>query len=123
MRIFFISFIIVFIFIGTIFFVTKVIEEKNLNIPIMIEKWDIEGSFIVMDISFQVEEPTYLKKNLICKTFDKNKKELGIVKKKLRGELKRSFTQTIKIGKVSKKTEFIDCSFVNIGAITQNEVK
>lgn len=123
MRIFFISFIIVFLFIGSIFLITKAIEDKNLNIPIMIEKWDIEGTNIVMELSFEVEEPSYLKKNLICKTFDKNQNELGIVKKKLRGELKQSFSQVLRIGPVSRKTEFIDCSFVNIGATVENKVK
>jgi hypothetical protein len=117
------SFIIVFLFIGGIFFVTKIIEEKNTNIPIMIEKWDIEGTNIVMSLSFEVEEPLYLKKNLICQTFDKNQKKLGIVKKKLRGELKKSFTQEIRLGPISRKTEFIDCSFVNIGAKIENKVR
>lgn len=113
MKIFSIAFLIVFIFIGGIYFFTQFIEGKSDNLPILIEKWDIQGNSIVMNLNFEVKEPLFLNKYLVCQTFDKNKNKLGIVKKKLRGDLKKSFTQVVKLGPVSEKTSFIDCSFVN----------
>lgn len=122
MKIFFITFTFVIIFIGGIKLFTGIIEEKNTTIPIMIERWDIKNNKLEIELSFQVDEPMFLNKNLICQLFDKKKKRLGFVKKRLQGDLKKSLTQTIIIGKVPKKTEFIDCSFIDIDESVDNEV-
>lgn len=97
--------------IGINFYKNNIIS-KNDNVKVKIESWQIKNNNLLLELSYITDTPLFFKKEIICKTFDKNKEELSIIQSYIETDLADSKRELVSIGKADTKVKYIDCSFI-----------
>ena len=114
MRIGAVIFTLLLAFIITISVMTSNVRDKREGVKTKIEQWDIKKGRLKLKIVLIPELPVFFQKNLNCKIYNKDKKELSNMDKIVEIALKETKRITVTLGKADKsKVRFIDCNFID----------
>ena len=112
MKIITVVFTLLIAFIITISMMTSSLNDKRDNVKTKIEKWQIKKGKLNLLLSLDPALPLFFSKELNCLTYDKNKKQLSSLDKKIETNLKDSKKIQISMGNASKDVKYIDCNFI-----------
>ena len=112
MRIVLVIFSLLAVFMLTISMMVDNLQDRTDNVKTKISTWYVSENNLNLEFDFETDETLFFSKEIHCLLYDRNKKEIQTLVKKIEIELKGSSHTTSIIGKVSGDIRYIDCNFI-----------